>query len=53
MAELARMRPAQHSQTVPVREHLRTLEDGDVVSAFLAGEERFKIEWDQSDDSVW
>jgi uncharacterized protein (UPF0548 family) len=20
---------------------------------FLAGEERFKVEWDQSDDSVW
>ena len=41
MAELARTRLTSHStQTVPVREHLRTLEDGDVVSAFLGGEER-------------
>ena len=41
MAELARTtRTSQHTPVVPVREHLRTLEDGDVVSAFLGGEER-------------
>lgn len=40
-AELARtQRTSQQTTTVPVREHLRTLEDGDVVSSFLAGEER-------------
>jgi RNA polymerase sigma-70 factor (ECF subfamily) len=40
MAELARTLTTPLSPSVPVREHLRTLEDGDVVSAFLAGEER-------------
>jgi RNA polymerase sigma-70 factor (ECF subfamily) len=41
MADLARTKLTSLSTpAVPVREHLRTLEDGDVVSAFLAGEER-------------
>ena len=41
MAELARTTlTSQHTPAVPVREHLRRLEDGDVVSAFLGGEER-------------
>ena len=41
MAELARTKLTAHATpAVSVREHLRTLEDGDVVSAFLAGEER-------------
>ncbi len=39
MAELARIQPIQ-SKARPVREHLRTLDDGEVVSAFLNGEER-------------
>ena len=41
MADLARTKlTSQRIPTVPVREHLRTLEDGDVVSVFLGGEER-------------
>jgi len=40
MAELARTLTTHPSQSVQVREHLRTIEDGEVVSAFLAGEER-------------
>ena len=41
MARLARTTlTSQHAPAVPVREHLRSLEDGDVVSAFLGGEER-------------
>ncbi|HYW31940.1 MAG TPA: sigma-70 family RNA polymerase sigma factor, partial [Gemmatimonas sp.] len=40
MADLARIQLTQTSNAVPVREHLRTLDDGEVVSAFLAGEER-------------
>ena len=41
MAELARTQlNRQQPSGVPVREHLRLLEDGDVVSAFLQGEER-------------
>ena len=41
MAELARTKlTSQNIPVVPVREHLRSLEDGDVVSAFLGGEER-------------
>jgi RNA polymerase sigma-70 factor (ECF subfamily) len=41
MAQLARPTlTSQHAPAVPVREHLRSLEDGDVVSAFLGGEER-------------
>ena len=40
MAELARTLTTPLSHAVPVREHLRTLDDGEVVSAFLAGEER-------------
>jgi len=41
MAELARTKlTSQNAPVVPVREHLRSLEDGDVVSAFLGGEER-------------
>jgi RNA polymerase sigma-70 factor, ECF subfamily len=41
MAQLARtIRSALSTQTVPVREQLRGLEDGAVVTAFLSGEER-------------
>ena len=41
MAELARTKlTSQRTPAVSVREHLRSLEDGDVVSAFLGGEER-------------
>ena len=40
MAELARTQVTRQPSGVPVREHLRTLDDGDVVSAFLNGEER-------------
>ena len=41
MADLARTKlTSQRIPAVPVREHLRTLEDGDVVSVFLGGEER-------------
>ena len=40
MADLARIKPNQSTTATPVREQLRTLDDGEVVSAFLAGEER-------------
>ena len=39
MAELARTHKTNQTLALPVREHLRTLDDGEVVSAFLAGEE--------------
>src|SRR6476659_1236393 len=39
MAEIAMKRPVG-TPGAAVREHLRTLEDGDVVAAFLGGEER-------------
>ena len=40
MAELARIQLNHSPKALPVREHLRTLDDGEAVSAFLAGEER-------------
>ncbi len=40
MAELAQLLQTREPKGIPVRERLRALEDGDVVSAFLQGEER-------------
>ncbi len=41
LAEMTRRpRASEKTMSMPVREHLRLLDDGEVVSAFLAGEER-------------